>query len=101
MTDWPSALPLAYTGQLGLEEGLEAFGAGFVTIPFPWWPYAREICGGQRFDQVWVEVSHHGPVDPTFAEWLASLAPVVVGFVLESLDYTPAEVVLNPKLPGM
>jgi hypothetical protein len=95
---WRDARPWTYSVGLGLEEGLAASGVQFLTLPTPWLERAKEILEGQRFDQLWVEAVHQDSFDNGELEWLASLAPVRVGLVGESLTYTPEDRALWPEL---
>jgi hypothetical protein len=95
---WQDARPWTYSVGLGLEEGLAAAGVQFLTLPSPWLPRAQEILAGQRFDQLWVEVVHQSSFDEGGLEWLASLAPVRVGLIGESLTYTSEDRALWPEL---
>jgi hypothetical protein len=95
---WRMARPWSYSVGLGLEEGLTASGVQFLTIPSPWLGRAPQIIGSRRFDQVWVEAVHQPHFDQGGWEWLASLAPVRVGLVGESLSYGPEEAELWPDL---
>lgn len=98
---WEHARSLSYTVTFAVEDGLRDCGCKVTTLPgvlfrtateVPWrepthWlRYARELLAGQRFDQVWIELCHVN-YDNQFLEWIASLAPVRVGLVLESLTY--------------
>ncbi len=96
---WSIARPWSYTGQLGLEEGFRANGVDFLTITTQWLPRAQEICAGKRFDQVWVEIVHND-FDGRFWEWLTTLAPVRIGMLFESLQYTAQELDAQPILRG-
>jgi hypothetical protein len=87
---WETARPLTYPAQLGLEEGLRANGCRPLTVTTPWLPRLKEICGAERFDQVWVEIVHQKALDDGRLGFLAELAPVRVGFVLESTRYDAA-----------
>ncbi|HMH52725.1 MAG TPA: glycosyltransferase [Candidatus Acidoferrum sp.] len=86
---WETARPLTYSVQLGLEEGLRANGCRPLTVTTPWLPRLKEICGAERFDQVWVEIVHQA-LDDDVLDFIAGLAPVRVGFLLESLHYDEA-----------
>jgi hypothetical protein len=83
---WQTARPLGYPAQLGLEEGLRANGCRPVTVTTPWLPRLKEICGTRCFDQIWVEIVHQA-LDEDTLDFLSGLAPVRVGFLLESLHY--------------
>src|ERR1700739_4669605 len=88
-TDWKNlARHVSYSSQLGLEEGLTACGIRPTIITAPLFPRAQQLCKGQKFDQVWVEIARGESRDETILEWAASLAPVRVGLMVESLRYT-------------
>ena len=84
---WPQARSFPYSVHLALEEALRGRAARVLTVPTPWLPRLRELCGDRRFDQVWVEVVHQKGLDDGILEWAADRAPVRVGFVPESLEY--------------
>lgn len=92
---WNEARMWSYDSHLGIEEGLAANGIEFHTLTSTWFKYAREICAGKHFDQVWInDIVHlgvHAGITESGLEWLASLAPVRVGFIVESTCYTKAE----------
>ena len=92
---WATARPLTYSVQLGLEEGLRANGCRPLTVTTPWLPRLKEICGAERFDQVWVEIVHQA-LDDDELDFLSRLAPVRVGFLLESLHYDAATYAAAP-----
>ena len=94
---WSDARPWTYSVGLGLEEGLASNRVQFTTLPTTWLPRAEQILAGKRFDQVWLEVVHQAQFDQAW-DWVASLAPVRVGFVGESLRYGPEEAELWPEL---
>lgn len=89
--NWTEARPWSYAVGLGLEEGLEAAGVEFLTLTSPWLNRAQEIIGERRFDQVWLEIVHQSQAPLALFEWAASLAPVRLGLVGESLQYAEAE----------
>ena len=96
-----------YEWHLGIEEGLKANDVDFFTLVTPWIPRAKELCAGRTFDQVWINDITHTfepggcgghQLEEKDLEWLASLAPVRLGFLVESLEYTPEEHDSNPAL---
>ena len=87
---WRKARHWSYTVQLALEEGLKAHGVECFTITTPWLSRARQLCQGKKFDQVWIEIVHQ-PLDEELLEWISSLAPVRLGLVGESLEYSAEE----------
>lgn len=102
---WVNASHWSYPINLGLEGGLDANGVEYVTIPAmhevpssastSWLSLARDICAGKQFDQVWFEVSHSN-LDEQFLEWLTTVAPIRIGFIIESLETDPSEWITNP-----
>jgi len=93
---WDVARPLTYAAQLGLEDGLRANGCRPLTVTTPWLPRLKEICGSRRFDQVWVEIVHQPALDDDALDFVAGLAPVRVGFLLESIHYDAATYAASP-----
>ena len=104
---WQRAKMWGYTCHLGLEEGLRANQVEFTTLITSWMPRAKEICAGRKYDQVWINDITHTfepggcgghQLQEKDLEWLASLAPVRLGFLMESLEYTPEEHANNSAL---
>lgn len=96
---WYRASHLSYGAQLGLAAGLRANGVKHLTITTPWFLRAQEICAGKKFDQVWIEIVHND-VDEAFLQWVATLAPVRIGLIGESLEYHPEEYATCSELEG-
>ena len=95
-----SAKKLAYPVGIGMVEGLEGNNIDSFTVPVMyhdqlWLHYLKELVGDQKFDQVWFEVVH-SVIPSEVLEWLASLAPIRVGFIIESLTMAPQEFKDNP-----
>lgn len=88
---------MSYCAQLGIAEGLAANNVKCVAITTPWLERIQEIVDGKHFDQVWVELVHT-KLDEVLLAWIVNLAPVRVGFLLESLDYHSKEYDLLPLL---
>ena len=97
---WQDAAKFTYECNFGLEEGLKAKGVELTTIPIffhganfsglKWLEVVREQLRGKHYDQVWFEVAHSTyPAD--FREFLVTLAPVRLGFQLESTEFHPLE----------
>jgi len=84
---WRRARQWSYATNLGLEEGLLACGVQVLTITTPWFSRAQEICAKKKFDQVWIEIVHND-LEETFLEWVASLSPIRIGMITESLTYS-------------
>lgn len=101
---WP------YGIHLGLEEGFEAHGIDFMTLPATyelpssyrasWLYHARRLCEGQKFDQIWFFL-RHAQFDEAFLDWAADVAPVRVGYVMESLTPSPEQLQAAPHLAGI
>lgn len=109
MLVWASARQWSYTTHLAYVEGLRAAGHEVLVLFTSCWAWARKIVGDHRFDQVWInDVTHslgqrpawEAPPSLTEADfaWLASLAPVRVGIVMETLHYDPADYAEVPEL---
>lgn len=104
---WAQARSWSYATGLGIEEGLRASGLELVTLPAmcgrtpsdatSWIRYAGALCAGKSFDQVWMEIVHT-ELDEEFLDWVSSLAPVRIGFMGESLTYSPEAFAINPLL---
>lgn len=103
---WQNASHLPYSGNYGFEEGFTANGMEYLTIPafyettsseqISWLNHARELCAGKNFDHVWLEIVH-SRFDESFLDWIATIAPVRIGFVWESCEMHPDEIVNNPE----
>ena len=102
---WQEARAMSYTANLALEEGFRHHGIEPTTIPAwggvpssaptSWLSRAKDLLAGQRFDQIWITLVH-SPLDDELLSWLATLAPVRIGLVIESLTYTEEECLLHP-----
>jgi glycosyltransferase involved in cell wall biosynthesis/2-polyprenyl-3-methyl-5-hydroxy-6-metoxy-1,4-benzoquinol methylase len=109
-TTWKRASHWTYAEQLGLEEGFTYNNVDFFTIPvfeeFPssslasWLYYTRQLCSGKKFDQVWIWLSHP-QYDEAFWQWVKDIAPIRVGFLMESMEYSTQEFEDNPGLYGV
>ena len=109
MLVWASARQWSYTTHMAYVEGLRAAGHEVLVILTSCWDWSRKIVGDHRFDQVWInDVTHilgqrpAWEAPPPFGEgdfaWLASLAPVRVGIVMETLHYDAADYAEVPEL---
>lgn len=87
---WHAARSHTYAAGLGFEEGFAANQVSFVTLTTPCFRWAQEICRGLRFDQVWL-YAVQSKMNNEQRTWVASLAPVRLGLVCESLDYKSEE----------
>lgn len=105
--NWSSAKMWGYCWHLGIEEGLRNNNVEVTTIVSSWMPRAKEIVGNKIFDQVWInDITHQfkpgGPENYNLTlddlVWLASLAPVRLGILVESLNYTLEQYESNPIL---
>ena len=107
--DWCQARSWSYTANLAFEEGFRANNINFMTIPalsgmsaatatsVSFLGRIRDFCSGRRFDQIWVELVH-SPLDENLLEFLSTLAPVRLGLLGESLQYTPDAYARAPHL---
>jgi hypothetical protein len=93
---WKQACRWSYGTGLGIEEGLDAHEVQYLTITTPWFDRAYEICAGRQFDQVWLDIGRHDSLDARWLEWIATLAPVRVGFIPESIFFHSGETVVPP-----
>ena len=92
---WHSAKKFAYSIGVGMIDGFESNHITHLTIPLSyttdiWLRKIKQLVGNNTFDQVWIEVVH-SIVPKPIMEWIASLAPIRVGFVVESLTIAPEE----------
>lgn len=104
---WARARPWTYSAAFGVQEGLLASGVECVTIPAiaenpcstpaSWVYHAKKALAGQHFDQVWLWLIHT-PLDAATLEWVAELAPVRVGVLMESLRYDAEDYAWAPQL---
>lgn len=109
MLVWASARQWSYTTHMAYVEGLRASGHEVMVLFTSCWAWARKLVGDHRFDQVWInDVTHvlgqrpawEAPAPLTEADfaWLATLAPVRFGIVMETLHYDPADYAEVPEL---
>lgn len=93
---WKQARAWTYPACFGVAEGLRASGVECVTLPLiadapysskSWLAHMKRMVAGQRFDQVWVWLVH-APLDDAILQWLSELAPIRVGIIMESLQYS-------------
>jgi len=108
MLVWFTARSWSYTTHMAYVEGLRAAGHEVLVLFTSCWAWSRRVVGDHRFDQVWInDVTHilgdrGATAPPPLGEvdfaWLASLAPVRVGIVMESMYYDPADYVEVPEL---
>lgn len=97
---WRDAAKFTYDCNFGLEEGLQEQGVEFTTIPIlfhsgnfsglNWLELVKTRLSGKRYDQVWFDIAH-STYPPEFQEVLVMLAPIRVGFLLESTEFHPLE----------
>lgn len=104
---WKTARPWTYGASFAISDGLRANGVDCVTVPImpdgtvpspaSWLHHARRFLEGQRFDQVWTWLVH-ASLDPQVLDWITTLAPVRVGFFMESLRYEEEDYRWAPEL---
>ena len=92
-----SARKFSYPLGIGMVEGFKNI--DYVAIPALYTqildlPAIKAIIGDQTFDQVWLEVAHSQMSDELLT-FLTEIAPIRVGFVVESLTIDPKEFVSN------
>jgi glycosyltransferase involved in cell wall biosynthesis len=105
--NWGLARSLAYPVQMGVEHALRQSGADVFSVPSMfrmdnnsqgnWLSRLQEMVGERKYDQVWIEAVH-ADFDEAFLSWVAGLAPVRLGMVMESLQYEPYVYDLQPQL---
>jgi glycosyltransferase involved in cell wall biosynthesis len=93
-----SARKFSYPLGIGMVEGFKNI--EHITIPALYsiplqLEYVKKIIGDQKFDQVWLEVVHSQMSDELLT-FLTKIAPVRVGFVVESLTIANDEFISNP-----
>jgi hypothetical protein len=104
---WRLGHTWSYLSSYALLDGFDACRVECVVLPAllcdgdplknPWVEACETLLAGERFDQAWVWITHsHYTAD--FWRWLATVAPVRVGVLMESLRYTPAEIAAFPPL---
>lgn len=109
MLVWASARQWSYTTHMAYVEGLRAAGHDVLVLFTSWWPMSRRIVADHRFDQVWInDVTHilgqrpdweaPSPLTEEDFAWLAGLAPVRLGIVMETLHYDAADYAEVPEL---
>lgn len=91
---WHRARHWSYSVQLGIEEGLLSNQVDLVTIVAPWLQRVETLCKGKKFDQVWIELVHSALSDGLL-ERIAEMAPVRIGLLGESLEYTHDECLIS------
>lgn len=95
---WAQARSYPYYLNFGFEEALRASGAEVLMVTSPWFAHLPALSAGRTFDQVWLnDLSHFADYEIT-VDAIADLAPVRIGFVTESVEYTPEEYALFPWL---
>lgn len=96
-SSWSVAKPLSYTASYAYEDGLRSKGFDCTVLPCfadlnpnyadLWYQTVQKQFDGERYDQVWIWLIHLNPPQH-FMEWLASIAPIRVGVLIESLTYS-------------
>jgi hypothetical protein len=81
-----------------LEHGLSANGVESVTITSVWSSEVMKLLKSQKFDQVWFNDLAHLELPDGWWEWASQLAPVRVGWLVESLHYAPEEIAVMPSI---
>jgi anaerobic magnesium-protoporphyrin IX monomethyl ester cyclase len=104
---WQQARSWSYLSNFGFEEGFFANDINFLTVPAfydlipgdsgSWLSHLKAICDGKQFEQVWIEVVHNN-LDDTVLSYIATLAPVRLAIIGESLKYTDDVYLQAPHL---
>ncbi len=103
---WKQARAWTYPACFGVADGLRASGVECVILPLiadapyssaTWLAHMKRLVDGQRFDQVWVWLVH-APLDDAIVQWLSELAPIRVGIIMESLQYSEDDYAWAPHL---
>lgn len=86
---------------VGMVDGFDCNGVEHLTVPVMygnqlWLHRLKDLVGDRKFDQVWLEVVH-SIIPEQLLGYITTLAPVRVGFVVESLTIDPNEFVSNPR----
>jgi len=102
---WEPARPLGYSVGFGFEDGLRQNGFDCTVLPLlgslgpettrNWILQTERALNGQTFDQVWIWLVHVAP-PRELLEWLKTVAPVRVGVIIESLQYSAADTAIHP-----
>jgi len=92
---WKMAQYWSYPEGPGLEEGFSGSGVKCFVLPGlirtqyyapeTFLDHARRLCANMQFDVVWLTIPHVG-YDSSFLEWLTEVAPVRVGYFVESME---------------
>jgi hypothetical protein len=92
---WEQARPLSYTGQFAIEDGLRANGIETVVVPMIGgtpssstrsWAFHAPRLIREKFDFVLIWLVHT-EYDQAFWDWVKSIAPIQIGFVIECMTY--------------
>ena len=94
-----SAKKFPYPLGIGMVDGFSRNRVKHLTIPVaygdqPWLYRLKDLIGDRKFDQVWLEVVH-SIIPEQLLDYLTTLAPIRVGFIVESLTIDPNEFVNN------
>jgi hypothetical protein len=91
---WEQAQYWSYPEGLGLEEGFTSCGVEYSILPGlirqhyyapeSFIDHARRLCANKQFDAVWLTIPHI-EYNSTFLQWLTEIAPVRVGYFVESM----------------
>jgi radical SAM superfamily enzyme YgiQ (UPF0313 family) len=107
---WGRAKMWSHNLHLGMEAGFEGNDIDFVTLATTWLPRAKEILAGEKFDQVWINDIIHAfepggcggyQASESDLAWIAGLAPVRLGIITETVQYSKEENAANPSLENM
>lgn len=94
---WNRSRQWSYSALLSLDYGLKALGIDCFTVNTQMLPELKRLCENKAFDQIWLEVVHQ-EIDKDTFEWLTTLAPVRIGILYESLEYSASDYECFPHL---
>jgi hypothetical protein len=97
-TNWGQSRSWGYGAHLGLEHGLADNGIDSFTITSVWAADVMKTLSGQKFDQIWFNDLAHLELPDGWWEWAATLAPVRLGWLVESAHYTAEEIEIMPSV---
>jgi len=96
---WSVAKYMSYTTHaFAFEEGLKKLGVDCFILTTPWLSRSEKILRKMSFDQVWIIDVVHLEIEEKCLKNILRLAPIRVGFVMESLEYLPEEYESFPNL---
>lgn len=97
-SSWDKGASYPYCLNFAFEESLRSIGAEVFLFKTPWLGQLPKLLAGKTFDQVWLnDLSHFADVDLDLS-FIQNIAPVRVGFITESVEYSPQDYATFPWL---